>query len=146
MLEKKFFRKNRLNIILLFISIIIFICIKKDINVSSDNRMDIITVNSMIVGFLFTGMSILISSIDKPRIKNLEENGYLDNYFNTMYISILCSIISIVGSIFLVFNIYFKMNSIFYILEKLFLISIVFFIKGMIGVIKLMQKIRKTRP
>ena len=38
-----------------------------------------ITLSSIIGGFLFTGISILISALDKDRINRLWENNYLDN-------------------------------------------------------------------
>lgn len=83
-----FFRKYKgLIILLLFIIITSGIIIKysniyenywiKLYSCNNDFHYNLITFNSVIAGFLFSGISILVSLISNPSIKRLWDNGYL---------------------------------------------------------------------
>ncbi len=56
----------------------------------------LITLNSVIAGFLFSGISILVSLISIPSIKRLWSNGYLDNLYHSGILGITLNIISII--------------------------------------------------
>ena len=94
-----------------FIAIIILlespiINIEKLINNCDDFYYNCITLSSVIGGFLFTGISILISVIDKERIQRLWKNNYLDNLYRSAFTGIILNIITIIVSIVLLcFNI-----------------------------------------
>ena len=60
-----------------------------------------ITLSSIIGGFLFTGISILISALDKDRINRLWENNYLDNLYRSAFVGIILNVISIFVAVFL---------------------------------------------
>ena len=60
-----------------------------------------ITLSSIIGGFLFTGISILISALDKDRIKRLWENNYLDNLYRSAFAGIILNVFSILVAVFL---------------------------------------------
>jgi hypothetical protein len=60
---------------------------------------NILSVNAILAGFLFTGLSIIISVIDKDRIKRLADNGYLDVFYNTIFTGIAFHVLSIVFSL-----------------------------------------------
>lgn len=60
-----------------------------------------ITLSSIIGGFLFTGISILISALDKDRIKRLWENNYLDNLYRSAFAGIILNVFSIFVAVFL---------------------------------------------
>lgn len=57
---------------------------------------NIISFSAVIAGFLFTGISILISAIDKDRIRRLWDNHYLDNLYRSAMVGICANIASIV--------------------------------------------------
>ena len=58
-----------------------------------------ISTSAIIGGFLFTGISILISTIDKERIKRLWENNYLDNLYRSAFVGMISNVITIVIAI-----------------------------------------------
>lgn len=67
-----------------------------------DFHYNLITFNSVIAGFLFSGISILVSLISNPSVKRLWDNGYLDNLYISGGLGIILSIISIVMSFLIV--------------------------------------------
>ena len=99
-----------------------------------------ISMSAIIGGFLFTGISILISVIDKERIKRLWDYNYLDNLYRSAFVGMIANIATIVVAFFLVFlDICPKEKEVFIQLEIMTLIiGIVFFawcIKQLIFVI-----------
>lgn len=75
-----------------------------------DFHYNLITFNSVIAGFLFSGISILVSLISNPSIKRLWDNGYLDGLYHSGEIGIGMSVISIVMAFITVLRI-FKINN-----------------------------------
>ena len=60
-----------------------------------DFQYNLLSFSGVLAGFLFTGVGILISAIDKERIKRLWYNRYLDNLNHCAALGILCSIFTI---------------------------------------------------
>lgn len=147
--KKKYFRRNRLNIITTIILCIIlilgyrceFITIVYTFN--SGDHFNILTINSILAGFVFTELGIISSAIDRPRIDRLNNGGYLDDYFNGMYICIISHIISMVSSTFIIIHILEKFKFQLLFLEELgLLVGIAFFIKSVFRLFKIIKKIR----
>lgn len=63
-----------------------------------DFHYNAISMSSIIGGFLFTGISILISTIDKDRIKRLWDNNYLDNLYRAAFVGMVANVISIASA------------------------------------------------
>ena len=63
-----------------------------------DLHYNLITFNSVVAGFLFSGLSIMVSLISNANIKRLWDNGYMDCMYKAGALSILLSILSIVLS------------------------------------------------
>ena len=57
---------------------------------------NVISMSATIGGFLFTGISILISTLEKERIKRLWDYNYLDNLYRAAFIGITANIASLV--------------------------------------------------
>lgn len=55
----------------------------------SDVHYNIISLSAVISGFLFTGISVLVASIDKDRISRLWNCNYLDNLYHSAFLGIL---------------------------------------------------------
>ena len=55
-----------------------------------------ISLSAIIGGFLFTGISILLSLIDREGIKRLWENHYLDNIYNSAVVGLVANIVTII--------------------------------------------------
>lgn len=94
-------------IIVLLLSIIASVALVHfsiiDINnirkLGSDFQYNMISMSSIIGGFLFTGISILISTIDKERINRLWENNYLDNLYQSAFAGMISNVITIIVSV-----------------------------------------------
>lgn len=85
--------------------------------------------SAIIGGFLFTGISILISVIDKERIERLWNNSYLDNLYRSAFVGMIANIITIIVAFSLVFlDIPSKAEDIFVEIEiAALIIGVVFF-------------------
>lgn len=64
----------------------------------NDFQYNAISISAIIGGFLFTGISILISAIDKDRIKRLWENNYLDNLYRAAFIGMIANVATILSA------------------------------------------------
>lgn len=72
----------------------------------NDYHYNVITLSSIIAGFLFTGISILISAISKQRIERLWNVGHLDLLYYSSFAGIFfCGVAIIISLILLVMNI-----------------------------------------
>lgn len=72
----------------------------------NDFHYNMISAASIIGGFLFTGLGILISAIDKERIQRLWNNHYLDNLYRFSVIGIFGNIVTIAAALFIIcFNV-----------------------------------------
>ena len=67
-----------------------------------DLQYNFISTSATIGGFLFTGISILISAIGNKRIERLWENSYLNNLYRAAFIGIVSNICSILSALALV--------------------------------------------
>ena len=74
------------------------ISIKKIEALGDDFQYNAISMSSIIGGFLFTGIGILISVIDKDRIKRLWDNNYLDNLYRSAFAGMISNVITIILS------------------------------------------------
>ena len=103
--------------------------VKKIQNNGSDFQYNIISTASIIAGFLFTGISILISALGAERIKRLWEHNYLDNLYRAAFIGMLSDVITIVVALILLcINLLPKQELLLYKVElSSLIVSIIFF-------------------
>lgn len=94
-----------------------------------DFHYNAISLSAIIGGFLFTGISILISVIDKDRIKRLWDCNYLDNLYRSAFVGMIANVATIIVAFLLVFlNIGPKANDLFIKIEiTTLIVGIVFF-------------------
>lgn len=72
-------------------------------SLAPDFHYNAISMSATIGGFLFTGISILISVIDKERIKRLWDNSYLDNLYRSAFVGMLANITTIITAFLQIF-------------------------------------------
>ena len=72
------------------------------IELGTDFQYNIMNFSGVLAGFLFAGIGILISSIDRKRIKRLWDYHYLDNMYYSAAGGIFACIINIVVALFLI--------------------------------------------
>lgn len=70
--------------------------VEKVKELGNDFQYNLISLSSVICGFLFTGLSILTSVIDKERIRRLWDNNYLDNLHRSAVVGMVDMVITIV--------------------------------------------------
>lgn len=101
-------RKNWLKLIALITIVLIasvllikyhIIDIDKVIIKADDFQYNAISSSAIIGGFLFTGISVLISAIDKERIKRLWNNNYLDNLYRSSFLGIISNVVTIISAV-----------------------------------------------
>lgn len=134
-------RKKLTNWISLFIFVLLIVITYIggiDLNIIAENQFNIITVNTVFAGFLFTTLGIIAGFSNNPSIRKFERIDTMDNIYNSILKGIIFSISSIViGLIIALFNfqhilnnifIYSMLKSIGYIFELFFLImTIIYF-------------------
>jgi hypothetical protein len=77
--------------------------IEQILKLGNDLQYNLIATSATIGGFLFTGISILISAISNKRIERLWDNKYLDNVYRAAFIGILANILTILSALAMVF-------------------------------------------
>lgn len=89
--------------VLIVLSVLMFM--NKTINVQeiqdkygADFHYNAISTSAIIGGFLFTGISILISALTNERIKRLWDNNYLDNLYRAAFLGMISNIITIASA------------------------------------------------
>lgn len=68
-------------------------------SLGADYHYNMISTSAIIGGFLFTGISILISAIDKERIQRLWENNYLDNLYRAAFVGMTFNVLTIIAAV-----------------------------------------------
>ena len=101
-------KKNWRNfIIILLLSIVVpfllfrfsLIDIEGIVALGADFHYNMISMSAIIGGFLFTGISILISAIDKERIQRLWQNNYLDNLYRAAFVGMIANVLTIIAAV-----------------------------------------------
>ena len=120
MKEKSPVYKRNIGILIIIsaitVTVVIVLIHKSIINVSEiamlgkELQYNVMNFSGVLAGFMFTSISILISTIDKARIKRLWEHHYLDNLYYCAFISIIANIINaILALVFVCCSFDFKM-------------------------------------
>jgi hypothetical protein len=113
-----------------------------------DNHFNLITVNSVFIGFLFTSLSIMLSFLDRKIVKLFEKAGCLKQVYGNITKGIFYSIasitISIMDMLFIekIKNMAYNIN-VFYSLEVLLLIvTLILLTKSMLSLKTIVESIR----
>lgn len=116
------------NVIALIITIVlVFLFFPKSSNEvisSQDFQYNMISLSATLAGFLFTGLSVLISVIDKNNIKPYWDGHYFTKLTKTAFIGIILYAILLIASVIvLVFGLY-EFKNYFLIKTQLILLSL----------------------
>lgn len=143
-------KDNKFNILIFIASIIIiFLAYRKNIinlrtDFSSGDHFNIITINSILGGFLFTGLGIIISGLGSEKIKRLQRGGYLLKYYITIFISLFFTLISLIAALLIIFTE--KTDNLILLCaeQPTIFIAVIFFMKAMVNLIKIIRKISEV--
>ena len=69
-----------------------------------DFQYNAIQTSAIIAGFLFSGVSILLSAIEKKRIKRLWDNNYLDNLYVFAFEGMISNLVTIVCALLIILS------------------------------------------
>lgn len=130
-MSKLYYRNRAIFYFLLITNLILFIIfyslsstIHIDMNSINDNvRVNLLTLNTFFAGFLYNLLGNLIEFTTRLELKTLRVNGYLDKYFNAIYISIFSHVISIMLGFSPVFLDLFKDSILLYLSELWFMLN-----------------------
>lgn len=145
---RRYIRRNLPNLILLLLLIILSIAgvLQSLINTNKlDNigHIDILTINSIFIGFLFTTLGILVGFLGNRKIANSDKAGYMDEYYNTVYFGLFFFVTSAACSLLAIFINNLDDNPIILIIEQLtIMFGVAFFIKAIINLANIIKKIR----
>ena len=109
-----------------------------------DFQYNVISTSAIIGGFLFTGISILISTIDKDRIKRLWNNNYLDNLYRSAFVGMISNVITIIVA-FVILCLPMKEkveNNLFYIETTGLIVGLVFFLWCVKKLVSIISKLK----
>lgn len=85
-----------------------------DFDIIAENQFNIITVNTVFAGFLFTSLGIVAGFSDNASIRKFERIDTMDNIYNNILKGIIFSIVSIViGLIIVVINFEYIIKDVF---------------------------------
>lgn len=112
----------------------------------NDLQYNLISTSATIGGFLFTGISILISSISNKRIGRLWNYNYLDNVYRAAFVGILANILTILSALIMLFlTLDDKVKTIFIRIELItVLYSLIFFGWCVFDLIYMLTRMKTT--
>jgi hypothetical protein len=146
--KKNHFRRNKWNILWAVIVIIAwFVAIKFEFisNESLDQKahLNVLQISALFAGFLYTSLGIMVGMLEKQRIAKLNKAGYMDNYFNAIYISIGAHIIAVLLSVLNIISSKTNHIPMISLIEQLALVAgIIFFVKSVWNVRRVVEKVR----
>lgn len=149
-MKKNHLRRNINNVVIFLIFIfIVYLSLKYELidtkGFHSQNHMNILTVNSIFAGFLFTSLGIIAGFMDKEKISNFDKNGYMDKYYNSIYIGLIFHILSAVLAAYAFVQPNMNKYNIYLLVEQICLLGgIVFFISSVVNVKKIIDKVRNN--
>ena len=114
-------------------------------NLGDDLHYNLISTAATIGGFLFTGVTILISAISNERVERLWENDYLNNLYRAAFVGILANVATILSALASLFLLLSEEWDLYMIRVEIItmLVGIVFFVWSGCDLIFILSKMRK---
>lgn len=110
----------------------------------SEFQYNIMSISSIIGGFLFAGLSLIVSVLadGKERVSRLWENGYLDNLHNFAIIGIIFNVLSILIALSILITNITLWKYIYYIELILVIESVVIFMWNIIHILSIIKLLK----
>lgn len=114
-------------------------------NLGDDLHYNLISTAATIGGFLFTGVTILISAISNERVERLWENAYLNNLYRAAFVGILANVATILSALASLFLLLSEKWSLYMVQAEIItiLVGIIFFVWSGCDLIFILSKMRK---
>lgn len=108
-------------------------------------HLSLLTVNSIIGGFMFSGLSLIIGASSTKVVKDMERARYMDEVYNSILIGLTSNVISIILSLLMVLKAWPKFTFHFVAFEIAFLVcSIGCFIVSTIKLFMIIKRLRRS--
>lgn len=132
-----------ITIISIIIGSIFFLCRKKIDIPEFDELYNLLTINTIFAGFLYSMLGNMVEFSMRPEVKERDKAGYIESYFSPIYFGLFFFLFSIVIEVLLIFfNFKFFMSFFIYVQMCTSLIGIVFFIYSTIRLRKMINNVR----
>ena len=114
-------------------------------NLGDDLHYNLISTAATIGGFLFTGVTILISAISNERVERLWENDYLNNLYRAAFVGIIANVATILSALVSLFLLLSEKWSLYMVQTEIItiLVGIVFFVWCGCDLVFILSKMRK---
>lgn len=128
-------------ILLTFTSLVDVTKIKK---LGNDFQYNLISTSATIGGFLFTGVSILISAIGNKRIERLWDHNYLNNVYRAAIVGIAANVATILAALAMLFLILEEKAQLIIIRVEIVtvLTSVIFFIWSVLDLVFVLSRMK----
>lgn len=149
----KYIKKNKLLILCILIILPGFLLLiynkRLDIGIligdDKSIHLSLLTVNSIIGGFMFSGLSLIVGASGSKVVEDMERAKYMDEVYNSIFVGLTSNILSILLSLMIVLSAYPKYTFHLVAFEVSFLIcSICCFIISSIKLWMIISRIRKS--
>jgi hypothetical protein len=148
-MKKNHIRRNKYNLIISIIFFLICYFLYHQGVLTGERRdsgfhQNLLTVNTIFLGFLFTALGIMVGFADKSLIKSLDVAGYMDNYYNSIYFGMFYHGIStVISTVAVVLGSKLIHSSLIIIQQVSLLGGVLFFIKSILGILIIISEIRR---
>lgn len=116
------------------------------INFSEEASYNLLTVNAVFAGFLYTMLGNMVEFSSRPDIASKDKAGYIDKYFSPIYFGLTFFIMSILIDVLLLFfGIDWKISLLTFLSRAFSLIGIVYFIISSWMLRKVINQLRNKK-
>lgn len=104
---------------------------------------NILTINSIIAGFMFTGLSIILSFSDKEFVKRMERSDFMSVIYLFIILGLFLSFTSVTCSLLMILNFNFFVKWIVYIEVLTLVLSFFCLLISVLNILYIIKQIRK---
>ena len=117
-------------------------------DLGNDIQFNLISTSATIGGFLFTGISILISAIGNKRIERLWDHNYLNNVYRAATVGISANVATILAALAMLFLVLEEKAQLIIIRIEIItvLVSVIFFIWSVLDLVFVLSSMKNKNP
>ena len=117
-------------------------------NLGNDIQFNLISTSATVGGFLFTGISILISAIGNKRIERLWDHNYLNNVYRAATVGIAANVATILAALAMLFLVLEEKTQLIIIRIEIItvLVSVIFFIWSVLDLVFVLSSMKNKNP
>lgn len=146
------FKRNMVSIIMSLVLIILFVifylfkkpCLVSSGKVDKDSLYNLLTVNTIFAGFLYTMLGNMVEFSSRTEIQEIDMAGYVDSYFSPIYFGLFYFLAAIfIELVIIFFGITLKINLLIYLQQVSTLLGLFYFVVSAFKMRRMINKVRK---